>query len=131
MVLVSLKSVSTTSIEFFRLQNIKICTSVKPLFSKALPQLRCPGYSTLSNFLFFFFCAACLHLPQSNWQVVLIWTLLRSQCNKQRGPPAPCLCRCGPSHSQMGLSCLPPTASGSEPHRVHVFSHMHRRARKH
>lgn len=47
-----------------------------------------------------------------------------SQQNKQTWPPAPCLCRCALSHSQMDLSCLPAAAWGSEPHREHV-THTH------
>lgn len=70
------------------------------------------------------FCSACLHLAQSNWQVFLISAPVGSQQNKQTWPPAPCICRCALSLSQMHLSCLPPAAWGGEPHTVHV-KHTH------
>lgn len=67
-----------------------------------------------------FSCSTCLHLAQSNWQVLFISAPVGSQQNKQTWPPEPSICRCAPSHSQIDLCCLPPTVSGSEPHRVHV-----------
>lgn len=69
---------------------------------------------------FFSLKTACLHLAQSNWQVLLISSPLGSQQNKQTWPPALFICRCALSFSQMDLSCLPLAASGSEPHSVHA-----------
>lgn len=74
--------------------------------------------------LLFLFQSACLHLELSNWQVFLISAHMRTQWNKQTWPPAPLICRCALSRSQMDLSCLPPAASGSEPRRVHA-THTH------
>lgn len=112
---------------------VHFLTKAQRCYSAGLLAICCSGavfpslHSGGSWHIVFFFCSACLHLAQPNWQVFLISALMGSQQNKQTWPPAPCLCRCALSHSQMDLSCLPAAAWGSEPHREHV-THTHTHA---